>query len=115
MSCSESSRDVANSLGVELVKVEALRAMRERPNNPDAVDLAMQGWAAVFRGFSKERLKDAIATFEHALALDPKNVSALTGLALFVVGARHKSLERRPARRHRSRGRNGRHRFGAST
>jgi adenylate cyclase len=73
---------LANSLGVELVKVEALRAMRERPNNPDAVDLAMQGWAAVFRGFSKDSFKDAIATFEHALALDPKNVSALTGLAL---------------------------------
>ena len=33
---------LANSLGVELVKAEALRAMRERPSNPDAVDLAMQ-------------------------------------------------------------------------
>ena len=33
---------LANSLGVELVKAEALRAVRERPNNPDAVDLAMQ-------------------------------------------------------------------------
>src|SRR5271169_6509693 len=39
---------LANSLGVELVNAEALRAGRERPNNPDAVDLAMQGWAAVF-------------------------------------------------------------------
>jgi adenylate cyclase len=27
---------LANSLGVELVRAEALRAMRERPNNPDA-------------------------------------------------------------------------------
>ena len=34
---------LANSLGVELVKAEALRSTRERPNNPDAVDLAMQG------------------------------------------------------------------------
>ena len=33
---------LARSLGVELVKAEALRAMRERPSNPDAVDLAMQ-------------------------------------------------------------------------
>ena len=33
---------LANSLGVELVKAEALRAARERPSNPDAVDLAMQ-------------------------------------------------------------------------
>ena len=36
---------LANSLGVELVKAEALRSMRERPSNPDAVDLAMQGRA----------------------------------------------------------------------
>ena len=35
---------LANSLGVELVRAEALRAMRERPNNPDAVDLSMRGW-----------------------------------------------------------------------
>ena len=33
---------LANSLGFELVKAEALRSMRERPSNPDAVDLAMQ-------------------------------------------------------------------------
>ena len=33
---------LADSLGVELVKAEALRSMRERPGNPDAVDLAMQ-------------------------------------------------------------------------
>ena len=33
---------LANSLGVELVKAEALRSTRERPGNPDAVDLAMQ-------------------------------------------------------------------------
>ena len=33
---------LANSLGAELVKAEALRSMRERPGNPDAADLAMQ-------------------------------------------------------------------------
>ena len=33
---------LANSLGVELMKAEALRSTRERPGNPDAVDLAMQ-------------------------------------------------------------------------
>jgi adenylate cyclase len=72
---------LANSLGVELVKAEALRAARERPGNPDAVDLAMQGMATIFRGHSKGNYKAAIATFERALALDPKNVLALTGLA----------------------------------
>ena len=38
---------LANSLGVELVKAEALRSMRERPNNPDAVDLAMRASAQI--------------------------------------------------------------------
>ena len=33
---------LSNSLGVELVKAEALRAIRERPSNPNAADLAMQ-------------------------------------------------------------------------
>ena len=36
---------LANSLGAQLVKAESLRAMRERPDNPDAADLALQGWA----------------------------------------------------------------------
>ena len=36
---------LASSLGVELVKAEALRSMRERPNNPDAADLAMRASA----------------------------------------------------------------------
>jgi TolB-like protein/DNA-binding winged helix-turn-helix (wHTH) protein len=33
---------LANSLGVALVKAEALRSLSERPSSPDAVDLAMQ-------------------------------------------------------------------------
>ena len=39
---------LANSLGAELIKAEALRAARERPNNPDAVDLTMRGWATLW-------------------------------------------------------------------
>src|SRR5271154_7002938 len=36
---------LARSLGVDLGKAEALRSMRERPNNPDAADLAMRASA----------------------------------------------------------------------
>jgi class 3 adenylate cyclase/TolB-like protein len=71
---------LANSLGVELVKAEALRAMRERPNNPDASDLVMRGWAALNSNPDKAGLKDAATLFERALALDPQNVSAMIGL-----------------------------------
>jgi TolB-like protein/DNA-binding winged helix-turn-helix (wHTH) protein len=70
---------LANSLGVELVQAESLRAIRERPNNPDAVDLAMR---AVINGVdSKQLFNDGQALFERALSLDPQNVQATTGLA----------------------------------
>ena len=72
---------LANSLGVELVKAEALRAMRERPNNPDAVDLSMRGWAEAFRPYSKASNVAAIGLFERALAIDPHLVPAMVGLA----------------------------------
>jgi TolB-like protein len=72
---------LANSLGVELVKAEALRAMRERPNNPDAVDLAMCGQAILYSNPSVAAFGEAAALFERALALDPQNLPAMTGLA----------------------------------
>ena len=73
---------IANSLGVELVRAEALRSMRERPNNPDAVDLVMRARA---RGYSsannKPMNRDMIDLYERALALDPQNESAMVGLS----------------------------------
>ena len=72
---------LANSLGVELVKAESLRAMRERPDNPDAADLAMHGWALINPVDDKDRFNDGIKMFERALTLDPKSVPAMTGLA----------------------------------
>ena len=72
---------LANSLGVELVKAESLRAIRERPGNPDAVDLAMQGWALINPVGSKEKFGRGRWRFERALTLDPQNARAMTGLA----------------------------------
>ena len=73
---------LANSLGVELIKAEALRAESERPDNPDAVDLAaMRGWAKLNGSASKAALDAAAALFERALSLDANNVRAMIGLA----------------------------------
>jgi TolB-like protein len=72
---------LANSLGVELVRAEALRAMRERPNNPDAADLVMRGWTVLNSNPDKAALGDAAALFERALALDAQNVPGMIGLA----------------------------------
>jgi TolB-like protein len=76
---------LANSLGMELVKAEALRAMRERPSNPDAVDLAMRGQAILYSNPSTAAFAEAAALFERALALDPQNLPATTGLANALV------------------------------
>jgi adenylate cyclase len=73
---------LANSLGVELVKAEALRSMRERPNNPDAADLAMRARARFnSSGDSKSINSDIIDLSERALALDPQNEGAMVDLA----------------------------------
>ena len=72
---------LANSLGVELVKAEALRSMRERPNNPDAADLAMRARARFnSSGDSKSINSDIIDLSERALALDPQNERAMVDL-----------------------------------
>jgi adenylate cyclase len=83
---------LANSLGVELVKAEALRSMRERPNNPDADDIAMRAAAmANTTGASQSINNDVIKLNERALALDPQNESAMVSLS-FALNDRVGSL-----------------------
>ena len=72
---------LANSLGVEFVKAENVRAMRERPNNPNAVDLLIRGWAAWDKGFTAANVNEAIGDFERALQLDPDYTMAKIALA----------------------------------
>ena len=74
---------LARSLGVELVKAEALRSMRERPNNPDAAALAMRASARFnSSGDSKSINSDVIDLSERALALDPQNERAMVAAAI---------------------------------
>jgi adenylate cyclase len=72
---------LARSLEVELFRAESLRAMRERVNNPDAVDLAMRGWAAYYKQRDAANTNEAIGYFERALQLDPQLPQALLGLS----------------------------------
>jgi class 3 adenylate cyclase/TolB-like protein len=89
---------LANSLNVELVKVEGLRAARERPSNPDADDLAMQGWAAYYQGWDPANVNEALGYFERALRLDPDLMRARVGLALMLVWRAHYFGSAEPAR-----------------
>ena len=70
---------LANTLNAELVAAEAERA--ERSPHPDAIDLNFQGMACLNKGRTSEYLAQACEFFERALALDPKNVEALVGMA----------------------------------
>lgn len=74
---------LARTVGVELVAAEGRRAERERPNNMDAVDLAMRGWAILNQPLSLRRDRGACDLFDEALRLDARNVEALVGLAFY--------------------------------
>jgi TolB-like protein/tetratricopeptide (TPR) repeat protein len=76
---------LARTVGIELVAAEGRRAERERPNNMDAVDLAMRGWAILNQPLSLQRAREARELFDAALRLDDRNVEALIGLASYHV------------------------------
>jgi adenylate cyclase len=72
---------IAGALNVALIDAENQRALRERPNNPDAVDLTMRGMALLNKPASRESMQSARGLFEEALRLSPNHLQALNGLA----------------------------------
>ena len=86
---------LATTLGFELVKAEAERSARS--SNPDALDLAMRGWAMMWQSYpqpvkgKRDSHYAALALFDQALKIDPNEADALAGeaftyMALFVFG-----------------------------
>ena len=72
---------IAGALNVALIDAESQRALRERPNNPDAVDLTMRGLALLNKPASRESMQSARELFEEALRLSPNHLQALNGIA----------------------------------
>jgi TolB-like protein len=72
---------LARRLDLELTDQESRRALAERPNNPDAVDLTMRGWSVLNQPVSREHLAQARELFDKALGIDPGLPKALIGLA----------------------------------
>ena len=72
---------IANALHMQLTQAEALRALRERPTNPDAADYVMRGNAAWYREMTPASLAVATDDYNKALQLDPNNEQALYGKA----------------------------------
>jgi tetratricopeptide (TPR) repeat protein len=74
---------LANAVGQQLVIAEAEKGARSK--DPDAIDLTMRGQAlmqSMSRQATKEQNDAAIAMFEQAVKIDPKESDALAGLAL---------------------------------
>jgi TolB-like protein len=71
---------LANALRYELGVAEAAKGARAQ--NPDAIDLAMRGWALIPVSLpSKDQVDAARPLFEQALKIDPDNSEALAGKA----------------------------------
>jgi adenylate cyclase len=76
---------LARGLGPELVRAEAEKSKSEK--NPDAVDLAIQGWDLVLRANrlpsedKRETFHQARGLFDRALQVDPNDALAVAGSA----------------------------------
>jgi adenylate cyclase len=85
---------LGNALGFELVIAEAQKSAGSKP---DALDLAMRGWATMWQSYSQpvREKRDshyaALGLFDQALKIDPNDSNALAGdafayMALFTFG-----------------------------
>jgi adenylate cyclase len=72
---------LARRLDLELINQESRRAEMSRPDTPDAIDLAMRGWAILNQPYSREQLAQSRGLFEQALQIDSGLPKALVGLA----------------------------------
>ena len=72
---------IANTLGWELIRAETARPT----DQPDALDYLLRGRAAFGTGVVRENTEKAADLFEHALALDPNSVEALSRLAAALI------------------------------
>src|SRR5712692_844649 len=73
---------VTRSLSVALPAAESRRSLRERPDNPDAVDYVLRALAILNRNVqTKKDYAEMRRLLEAALQLDPQNIEALIYLA----------------------------------
>ena len=78
-------RQISDELWRQLIATESARSARERPDNPDAVDILLQAGAIQNLTASPQQVPTLIALYERALQLDPSMTTALAGLAMSLL------------------------------
>ena len=73
---------IAVALNLELVAMEAARPTER----PDTLDFILRGRAALLKPVTRDTRAEAIALFEHALALNPRSMEAQAWLAAALAG-----------------------------
>jgi tetratricopeptide (TPR) repeat protein len=76
---------IASALNVALVDAEVARAARERPNNPDALDLFNRARSIMDRANTLEDMTEAQRLLERAIKAEPDFVDALASLGWLLV------------------------------
>ena len=89
---------LARSLNVQTYRSSGAKAAALKPHEIQADDLAMQGWAAWFRGITPENLREAASLFDQAVQRDPRSTRGLGGVAfVYRLGAQFGWLPDRDA------------------
>lgn len=73
---------VAKTLVIEVGRSVGERAAKMQPEQVEADDLAMQGFAVFLRGASQENFLEARKLFEQAVAKDPDSIRGLAGVSM---------------------------------
>ena len=72
---------LSRAIGLQVINFAAQRSERDKPNNPEAIDLVLRGQATLNKPSSAANMIEARALFEHALKLQSGNADALAGIA----------------------------------
>lgn len=81
-SLDEIAKQLSRSLSVQMYRSSGERAFLLKPDQVQADDFAMQGWAIYYRGFTPENLREAGRLFEAAVSRDPGSVRGWAGVAV---------------------------------
>ena len=86
-------RRLGTALEVHLVDTESERSLRERPDNPDAFDLALQARSHLHRASSLDQARKTEALLQRALTLDPCSIPAMVQLVYCLMVQNDKLAE----------------------